>query len=549
MDDGDPLQATSPRCSSHPRHNTTTALSSATPASSSLHGGVAKLGDFSRLHAEAASLLVLPKFDSVATSTIGIDSKAAKMAPRSLSPSEPSPRSQINTLGNFFKIYAELGVLGSARAPPTSSNRVAETPIYRDSRARIEDTSFAKTNGITNSSLDTAPAISAATVPATLRKHTHSTRRQRQNTRTTRLGNVNGILESESDGDRWDGNLDESVLQALAESPPSSAERDGLPRGKYRHILEEDTFWCYAGAMSPSYNPDCQFSSAEARHAQSMTAVVHVQTHKDGPSYSVMGPALSAEEKHECLTTSLTAQCVLDVAIGRGIPDVAINGIHVFLDMSNINISFQHTLKNRYHVPAHVRFKPLPSLNLKFLHEIITRGRRIKKLSAGCSTMPWWTDEPAYVRELRSLGYHVDLRARKPAEDAKQKRSTSNPLLSFLDNNNNYNSSISKRSPQNSRYVEDLVDETLQTRIGESVMEYFELPGTIVLATGDAKPAKFSDGFFAYAERALKMGWNVEIVSWKCSLSSSWRNLGLEADWGDSFRIIELDNFVDYLLV
>lgn len=98
------------------------------------------------------------------------------------------------------------------------------------------------------------------------------------------------------------------------------------------------------------------------------------------------------------------------------------------------------------------------------------------------------------------------------------------------------------------RYVEDFVDETLQMRIAESVMEYFERQGTLVLATGDAQSAQHSDGFLAYAQRALKMGWNVEVVSWKSSLSSCWTSSAWMARWADRFRVIELDDFVDDLL-
>jgi hypothetical protein len=79
-------------------------------------------------------------------------------------------------------------------------------------------------------------------------------------------------------------------------------------------------------------------------------------------------------------------------------------------------------------------------------------------------------------------------------------------------------------------------------------MEHFSRPGTLVMATGDAKPAKYSDGFFTYADRALKMGWHVEVVSWRSSLSNSWRNPEWTAQWGDKFRVIELDDYIDDLL-
>lgn len=191
-----------------------------------------------------------------------------------------------------------------------------------------------------------------------------------------------------------------------------------------------------------------------------------------------------------------------------------------------------------YSVHERARFTPLPPLNLEFLTEVLVRGRLTKALTAGCSVKPG-CHEPRYIQGLRDLGYHVDLRDRKAVEPDRPSGGRSGGSSS---------DEMLRSHAVGIRYVEDLVDETLQTRIAESVMEYFQEQGTLVLATGDAQPAKYSDGFFTYAERALKMGWNVEVVSWKSSLSSNWKSHGWTSQWGDRFRIIELDDFVDDLL-
>jgi hypothetical protein len=210
--------------------------------------------------------------------------------------------------------------------------------------------------------------------------------------------------------------------------------------------------------------------------------------------------------------------------------------------MSNINISFQNALKSKFYVKEQARFIPLPQLNLQFLTEILVRGRKIMALNAGCSVLPN-RQEPRYVQELRDLGYRVDLRERKRAIEQKlwDYRTTKPGEASSSDELSSFHNSV--------RYVEDLVDETLQTRIAESVMEFFEEQGTLVIATGDAQPAKYSDGFLVYAERALKMGWDVEVVSWKISLSSQWCKPSWADQWGPRFRIIELDSFINHLLV
>ncbi|KAH0599313.1 hypothetical protein MHUMG1_03430 [Metarhizium humberi] len=190
--------------------------------------------------------------------------------------------------------------------------------------------------------------------------------------------------------------------------------------------------------------------------------------------------------------------------------------------------------EGKFSIKEHARFVPLPQLNLQFLTEILVRDRKIMTLNAGCSVLPH-RQEPRFVQELRDLGYRVDLRERKRENrDFKAGEASSSDEFVF--------------SRNGGRYVEELVDETLQTRIAESVMEFFKDQGTLVIATGDARPAKYSDGFFAYAERALRMGWNVEVVSWRASLSSHWNRPNWVEQWSGRFRVIELDDYIDHLL-
>ncbi|KAJ4164073.1 hypothetical protein LMH87_005760 [Akanthomyces muscarius] len=248
----------------------------------------------------------------------------------------------------------------------------------------------------------------------------------------------------------------------------------------------------------------------------------------------IFDAARTVEAAHRSLTRNLIPYCTADCHLTQKFPSNSLHGVHVFLDMSNIEISFQKALKKRYGLADAARFSPLPRLNLHFLTELLVRGRPSRGLHVGCSILPG-RKEPRYVQDLRDLGYQVDVRERKRVE------------------NNGHNVHQSKSSfvfasKSVSRYVEDLVDETLQTRIAEAVMEHFQEQGTIVLATGDAKPAQYSDGFFRYVERALRMGWNVELVAWQGSLSSSWKDVEWTATWGERFRVIELDSFIYDLL-
>jgi len=72
-------------------------------------------------------------------------------------------------------------------------------------------------------------------------------------------------------------------------------------------------------------------------------------------------------------------------------------------------------------------------------------------------------------------------------------------------------------------------------------------PATIVLATGDAAVAEFSGGFMKMVERALQRGWIVELVSFAQGTSYAYRKKEFRAQWGDRFRLVELDPYVEEL--
>jgi hypothetical protein len=283
-------------------------------------------------------------------------------------------------------------------------------------------------------------------------------------------------------------------------TPPSSVDKDVSPiaavlSGKVK---------THANALLGPHSP--------VQH------LLSYQLYRGGAFIPVNVSKRTKADKHESLSLGLVNLHATDSLVAKEHPNVVNNGVHVFLDMSNISISFQKSIKVLHKIPDDARFTPIPNLNLEFLTELLLRGREAKVLNVGCSVHPS-RSPPSFVQELRDLDYHVDLRERKALPEGRK-----------------------------ARYAEDLVDETLQTRMGESVMEYFDRRGTLVIATGDAKPAKYSDGFFAYAERALKMGWNVEVVSWKASLSSTWVDPSWTEQWGSRFRVIELDGFLDDLL-
>ena len=95
--------------------------------------------------------------------------------------------------------------------------------------------------------------------------------------------------------------------------------------------------------------------------------------------------------------------------------------------------------------------------------------------------------------------------------------------------------------------VEQGVDELLHLKIAQSLIDT-DPPSTIVLASGDAAEAEFSDGFLKMITRALQRGWKVELAAFRSNLSSAYRKKAWTKRWHSRFRIIELDDYLPTLL-
>lgn len=398
------------------------------------------------------------------------------------------------SLGNFQRLFQRLGVKDPKDSP------------------RVQPASPPKATPIT---ILKRPVEASSTIqPIALPKATDEPQ-------------VDPITDSETGSGSDSDLLPGKAYSTAASTPPSSTESplENLAKQKKKKAKASK-------AKEKAHHRDASQSEIEVidnlepqqshQPQQPRHLLITYQYVKYGPTTDIYGHAESAEVKHESLLTKLVHQHITDSTLSKEAPDVASNGIHVFIDMSNIIIGFQKALRARYSLPESVRFIPLPQMNLEFFHKLLVRDRHAEWLNVGCSMHPD-KQKPHFIEELEDLGYRVDLRSRRPQNMAME--------------------------GHGSRYVEDMVDETLQIRIGESVMQYFDKPGTLVLATGDARPAKYSDGFLAYAQRALKMGWNVEVVSWRSSLSSAWNGMWKEEGVGSRFRVIELDQFLDELWI
>ncbi|OOQ82339.1 hypothetical protein PEBR_39489 [Penicillium brasilianum] len=253
----------------------------------------------------------------------------------------------------------------------------------------------------------------------------------------------------------------------------------------------------------------------------------------------------SATERRIGLMTKLLrdfpeyAQLVLQV--GRSSTStkkcVAPPPIHVFVDMSNIMVGFHDSVKVSRNIPVATRIRRL-HMSFANFSLIMERGRpAAKRVLVGSDRLP-------SIAEAEQLGYEANILDRvhkvkhttpRPSKFRKAPGSATHPT-----------SGPETVGTTGERWVEQGVDEILHLKMLESIVDT-DKPSTIVLATGDAAVAEYSGGFMRMVERALQRGWTVELVSFSQVTSYAYRKKEFRAKWGQQFRMIELDSYVEEL--
>jgi hypothetical protein len=216
-------------------------------------------------------------------------------------------------------------------------------------------------------------------------------------------------------------------------------------------------------------------------------------------------------------------------------------GIHVFVDYSNISIGFDNCLKmaRGLHVDTRLQRVPFAFHNFSL---ILERGRpAAKRVLVG-------SDRFTAITEAKSLGYETNIleRVHKAKElTPRQRKYAGRSGGETSGSETNTGNAPTVYGPE--KWVEQAVDEILHLKILESLVDAAK-PSTIVLATGDAAEAEYSDGFLRMVERALEKGWCVELISFRLNISSLYKKREFRAKWRDMFKLIELDNFVEYMI-
>lgn len=230
-------------------------------------------------------------------------------------------------------------------------------------------------------------------------------------------------------------------------------------------------------------------------------------------------------------------------------------GIHVFVDASNIFIGFHDQLKRARNIPLHQK---LPQVNLSFdaLALLMERRRPIaKRVLVGSKP------HIAAFDTAQEIGYECSildrvLKAKELTERQKYFKNLEQKKYGggYQRGNQSTGDSSGSGSETNTgpvfapeKYIEQGVDEIIHLKMMESIVDV-EQPTTIVLATGDAAQAEYSQGFLKMAERALKKGWRIELVSWSKNISQLYKKAAFRSEWGERFKVIELDDYAEELL-
>lgn len=222
------------------------------------------------------------------------------------------------------------------------------------------------------------------------------------------------------------------------------------------------------------------------------------------------------------------------------------DGIHVFVDSSNIAIGFSEALKRARGIDKN-EFTKLPPLAYHSLALIMERGRGVaKRVLVGSSRDNVRLD---YMYEAAKCGYEVSALERvEKFKEAKESDIEKYRRLGGA-NGNTTSSGSGGEAPLNAfkTVTEQGVDEILHMKMLESMIDT-DRPSTMVLATGDAAVAEYSSGFLRNVERALERGWKVELVAWRRSMSYAYRDKAFTKKWAGQFTIVELDDFQEELL-
>ncbi|KAL4892621.1 hypothetical protein BDV59DRAFT_202374 [Aspergillus ambiguus] len=327
-----------------------------------------------------------------------------------------------------------------------------------------------------------------------------------------------------------DSNLEAELNRKLISDPSSSQKR-----GTFPFVPPQ------VGVPSPrDYQPETPPSSYDDLAGSSIPPAVVTAALPGSWPVPVHPLYKSTTDRRVGLLTKLLRRFPdyvdLIAQVGRPVASnnnrVTSRPIHVFVDMSNIMIGFNDCVKLARDIPIERRL-PRQPFSFRNFSLVLERGRpAAKRVLVG-------SEHSAAVKESEQLGYETNIL------DRVQRVKTLSRQRPKRRRHQDFSSSSETNDASGER--EQAVDEILQLKIMESIVDC-EQPATIVLATGDAAEAEFSEGFMRTVERALLKKWTVELVSFSHVTSSAYRKKQFREKWGWRFKLILLDDYIEELL-
>lgn len=228
------------------------------------------------------------------------------------------------------------------------------------------------------------------------------------------------------------------------------------------------------------------------------------------------------------------------------------NGLHVFIDYSNIWIGFMELVKRLAGLHLQAR-TPMKNLSFDSLVLLLERGRPVAKrvLAGSAPFLPAFDTAKAIGYELNILDKVFKAKELTERQRRFARKAAGHGGTTTTDEGSGSETGAAAHqaayAPE--KWVEQGVDEILHLKLLESIVDASdEEVSTIVLATGDAAEAEYSSGFMKMVERALKKGWKVELASWSQGMSHLYRKRDFLQKWEGKFSVVDLDDFADYLL-
>ncbi|KAI1419178.1 hypothetical protein F5Y12DRAFT_794470 [Xylaria sp. FL1777] len=231
--------------------------------------------------------------------------------------------------------------------------------------------------------------------------------------------------------------------------------------------------------------------------------------------------------------------------------------LHIFVDMSNIHIGFCNSWKISQNIPLDHRIRA-PAFNFKVLACIMERNRAVKKkvlASSVASHVVSRAQWPQHFIDAEQQGYKTSILSRvqkvSPIKAGRRRKASpqgsSTAHLATTITSGDESAEDVARIGYETRNGEQGVDEILHLNMMNSILDNMGEPGSMILATGDAAQAEFSEGFLEYATRALSQGWTLELVTWKRTISSAWIDPAFRNQFEGRFRVVYLDDFLEEL--